>query len=374
MRYEFNFVPAPFQLSTEFDESALFDTEVDGGWHDEVSRRSSEYIGWVQRSLNQVMGLKLAVDGKAGPQTRSAIRSFQQRHGLRVDGDVGPQIEKALVAAGVSTPPSAGTKPGVLPPVPVTRSAPGLIKRESPPPANTLYVNLALGGESPAQPMTGIFIPQHYRPQPHVDLILYLHGFKQSRSSLTIDGYWNTRQLPYWPLREGVNESRKNVILVAPTLGPRSQTGWLTKPGGFTRYLDQVAAALAAYGPYKEAGQVPSLGSIILSCHSGGGWPMRQLALSGQRYASQIKECWGFDCTYNRGDDTEWARWAKSRPDAKLYIYYIARSPTQALSLNLQGQQAANVFVATSPARGHNWVPITHWRERIQAAAFLRNV
>lgn len=101
---------------------------------------------------------------------------------------------------------------------------------------------------------------------------------------------------------------------------------------------------------------------------------MRQLALSEETYASQIKECWGFDCTYNQGDDTEWARWARARPDTKLHIYYIANSRTQPLSLGLKRQKVSNVFVAPSPARGHNWVPITHWRERIEAATFLRSI
>lgn len=364
--FELNLEAEPFEGYTEFDELDRFEAEAGV-----ANRSSADYLRWVQRSLNRVLGLLLRVDGQMGTQTRSAVRGFQQRRGLRADGNVGPQTERALVAAGTDPPPGAGTTPPS--PSSVPRSTPDLVKREASPPGYTLYVNLALGVESPTRPMTGIFIPQDFRPGPQVDLILYLHGFKQ-HPALTIDGYWNTRQFPYWSLREGVNESRKNVILVAPTLGPRSQTGWLTKPGGFTKYLDQVKAALATYGPYKETGQVPSLGNIILSCHSGGGWPMRQLALSGQRYASQIIECWGFDCTYNRGDDTEWARWAKSRPDARLYIYYIAHSQTQALSLSLKRHQAPNVFVAPSPARGHNWVPITHWRERIQAAAFLRNV
>jgi hypothetical protein len=227
--------------------------------------------------------------------------------------------------------------------------------------------------------MTGIFIPQGYRPQPQVDLILYLHGFKFTQAwkpfpTLSIDGYWDERQFPYFALRERVNESRKNVILVAPTLGARSESGLLTRPGGFDAYLDQVMAALAAHGPYQNAGQPPRPGNIILACHSGGGLPMRLLALSNQRYTPQIKECWGFDSTYNRGDDTEWARWARSRPEVRVFIYYVAGTRTQTLALGLKRQQAPNVFVAPTPARGHNWVPITHWRERVQAAPFLRDI
>jgi hypothetical protein len=50
--------------------------------------------------LNKILGLRLAVDGKMGPQTRSAIRSFQKKQGLAADGVVGPQTEAALVKAG----------------------------------------------------------------------------------------------------------------------------------------------------------------------------------------------------------------------------------------------------------------------------------
>jgi len=83
---------------TEFE---AFDTELaDQEWQSEVNRSSSDYIKWVQQSLNQIMGLRLAVDGISGTQTRSAIRSFQQQRGLAVDGIVGPQTEAALIKAG----------------------------------------------------------------------------------------------------------------------------------------------------------------------------------------------------------------------------------------------------------------------------------
>jgi peptidoglycan hydrolase-like protein with peptidoglycan-binding domain len=80
-------------------------------------RRSPSYIRWVQQRLNQVMGARLAVDGRPGPATRSAIRSFQQRHGLTADGVVGPRTEQALAGAGTSrprVPPAPGPALGTL--------------------------------------------------------------------------------------------------------------------------------------------------------------------------------------------------------------------------------------------------------------------
>lgn len=97
-------------------------------------------------------------------------------------------------------------------------TSPPLITTEISPPQRTLYINIPLGGESPAKPMTGIFIPEGYRLQSSVDLILYLRGHHKGAPRQTIQEYWNQRRFPYWALREGVNNSGKNVILVAPTL------------------------------------------------------------------------------------------------------------------------------------------------------------
>jgi peptidoglycan hydrolase-like protein with peptidoglycan-binding domain len=370
MQNQLNLIEERFEAYEEpYDTAGEFSPPLTEVWQEEVSRRSQTYIRWVQQSLNKILGLRLIVDGRLGPPTCSAIRSFQRRRGLAPDGIVGPQTERALLAAGAGPPPGtvAPSQPSA---VPLAAPAGTLIKREATPPAYTLYVDIPLGGEAPAKPMTGIFVPAHYRPLSRVDLILYLHGFK-NHPGLLIDAYWDAQRFPYWPLREGVNASRKNVILVAPTLGPRSQTGSLTRPGGFDAYLSRVLAALRQSGPYARVQQPPVVGNVILACHSGGGWPMRQLAVGNDRYAAQIRECWGFDSTYNRGDDTVWAQWARSHPDARLYIYYMANSQTQPLSLSLKRQNVPNVFVEWSTARGHDWVPIAHWQNRLQGAQFL---
>lgn len=343
---------------------------------DEVSRSSREYLRWIQESLNKILGLRLAADGIMGTQTRSAIRSFQQRHSLMADGIVGAQTERALIAAGASPLPSSGMIQtlGIAP-----SAVPALVKpKETIPPAYTLYVDIPLqiplGG---AKSMTGIFVPANYRPQSKVDFIVYLHGHKvwenwnPMKPNMSIDSYW---RLPPWPLREEVNQSHKNIILVAPTLGPKSQAGRTISAGGFDAFLDQVIGALKQYGPYTWAQTLPSVGNIILACHSGGGLPMRQMAMGNNRYAAQIRECWGFDCTYFQGDDTGWAQWARSRPHARLFIYYIPQSRTEGLSLRLKNQQVSNVVVTGSTPRGrHNYVPIAHWKERIQGAQFLTN-
>ena len=64
---------------------------------------SSDYIRWVQNSLNGLMGLRLPVNGVIDPAVRSALRSFQTRVGLPADGLVGPGTKRALRAARART-------------------------------------------------------------------------------------------------------------------------------------------------------------------------------------------------------------------------------------------------------------------------------
>jgi hypothetical protein len=247
----------------------------------------------------------------------------------------------------------------------------GLIKVENDPPGVTLYAGISIGASATRQ-MTGIFLPAAFQPGSQVDVILYLHGFKpRTDLKLTIDGYWNRRRYPDKALREATNDAGRNVILVAPTLGPRSETGRLTGPGGLDSYLDQVMQVLKAHGPWKSTTETPSLGNLILASHSGGGYRMRQLALSSQQSITRLRECWGFDCTYNQGDDTLWSQWARSHPSARLFIYYIARTQTARLSLALARIAPQNVTVAATSTRSHGAVPRTHWRERIENAPFL---
>lgn len=59
----------------------------------------TEHTRWVQDCLNQALGLQLPVTGVMGPETRSAIRSFQRQQGLRTSGIVGPDTQYALQAA-----------------------------------------------------------------------------------------------------------------------------------------------------------------------------------------------------------------------------------------------------------------------------------
>ena len=54
------------------------------------------YVTAIQYLL-RAEGYALAADGTFGPQTRSAVKSFQGTEGLTVDGIVGPNTWQALI-------------------------------------------------------------------------------------------------------------------------------------------------------------------------------------------------------------------------------------------------------------------------------------
>ena len=59
----------------------------------------TEHVRWVQSSLNQILGLRLRINGVMNRATREALRDFQKREGLTVDGIAGPETKQALIAA-----------------------------------------------------------------------------------------------------------------------------------------------------------------------------------------------------------------------------------------------------------------------------------
>ncbi len=63
------------------------------------SNGSSAKVRGVQEALNRLLRAGLRPDGKLGPQTVRAIRTFQQRHGLPADGAPGPRTEAAIRSA-----------------------------------------------------------------------------------------------------------------------------------------------------------------------------------------------------------------------------------------------------------------------------------
>jgi hypothetical protein len=238
-------------------------------------------------------------------------------------------------------------------------AAPPLLYSENPPKTETYYVTIDLCGKGAPNPMTGIFVPENYNVSSDVDVVLWLMGHHDNPeypASLTIDDYWS--KYPNFRFRQFVNAANKNVILAAPTLGPSSESGALTDSGGLGRYLDQVLAALQAYGPFSS---VPSLGNLVIACHSGGGSPMVQIAKNAQQYSNNIQQLWGFDCLYGDVEAT-WLQWAQQNSSKILFVRY-GSGGTAGRSRTLQKMAArqSNINIDGDEGTPHNRVPETYW-------------
>ena len=299
-----------------------------------------------------------------------------------VGGNVDNSVSRKTVrtnAAGLLTGPEyfAVIRSGPLAgsPQPAPRPAPAPPRPAPGPSGSTVYAPIDLeikdGAGNRVKPQTGIFCPPGWRPSGPIDLVIYLHGIRDPR--ITIDSYWNAARHPHFALREDLASSGKNAVLVAPLLGPRSQNqvGILGRPGGLDRFVGSVLSALAQQARLPEGTQA---GNIILACHSGGGLAMRIIALANNKLAGRIRECWGYDCTYNRDDFTVWPRWAAQRNSSRLVMFYLPGTKTAAQALKLKQRGVTNVTVVASRARNHNWVPRAHFLEQLKQTPALRSI
>lgn len=94
------------------DEHDDLEQGYDRGWAEEVDRDSRDYVRWVQRALNSILGFDLKVDGVLGARTRRAVRALQKKFSLAVDGIVGPQTEAILIMLSLKPPPSSSQPAG----------------------------------------------------------------------------------------------------------------------------------------------------------------------------------------------------------------------------------------------------------------------
>lgn len=82
-----------------------------GGGSSEV-KFSVDYIKDIQNKLNKV-GYALDVDGSRGPKTQTAVKDFQKKQGLVVDGLPGPQTKARLDAVSSTVPVRNPKRPNV---------------------------------------------------------------------------------------------------------------------------------------------------------------------------------------------------------------------------------------------------------------------
>jgi hypothetical protein len=301
-----------------------------------------------------------------------------------------------LAAAGAPTePPASG----------------GAIRRETTPPLLSLYVPTPLGVPGVGDQSTGVFVPANYRAGGAVDLVVFLRGYdvNRPRAATPVDEYWNSPRHPVlksFLLREEVNRSGKNVVLVVPALGPFAEAGRLTDDGGPQEFLGRVLDALWRGGPHAGLADRPAVRHLILAAHSGGGVPLRRLAqaLGGDAaFKGRLKECWGFDSIYGvRDRDADfWAGWAGEHPGTRVTMFYIpterdvgkdpgrpvgpgnpsdhreptgTTAPARELERLARARRLGNVAVVRETGAStlsHSEVPRAHLADLLRAASYL---
>jgi hypothetical protein len=138
---------------------------------------------------------------------------------------------------------------------------------------------------------TGIIVPDGHSAGGPLDMILYFHG----DDAPTVKEYFHNRKF-----KDILDATKKNVVLVAPNLGPKSQYGDFGDAAKVAAYLDRVLGFLVDYGPYSSK---PKLGNLIIAGHSGGGRAMQSVAtLLGGNADFTLPEAWGFDSMYGKDD------------------------------------------------------------------------
>jgi hypothetical protein len=111
---QFELLPEFEKIVNEYAEALFPELEFElTGQAGSVSRNNPDYIKWIQVTLNQVLGLMLPVNGKMGPVTRSAIKSFQKQKKIKVTGIVNSDTEKALGASLKKSPMELALPPDV---------------------------------------------------------------------------------------------------------------------------------------------------------------------------------------------------------------------------------------------------------------------
>jgi len=98
---------------------------------------------------------------------------------------------------------------------------------------------------------------------------------------------------------------------------------------------------------------------------------MRKIASGTNTLGANISQCWGFDCLYSDDDVPTWLSWA-NQGGKRVYIYYgNGGTETRATALwrEARRQWLSNltIYVEGSSSLDHNHVPITYWRQRIEA-------
>ena len=312
----------------------------------EPAQEGSEYVRWVQSALNRVMSLRLPVDGIMGPETRSAIRSFQQRQGLPVNGIVGPETQRALIAAGASQPPETGeffeAYSAFDNQLEYSLGDAAVCKPDTTTNGKLCSFNSKNGGST-----TAVYVPDAARNTDPLSLLVWVHGDlicgdEKGRNAVA---YVKSKT---FPLVKQLADSKRPFVLVAPSMNWKSgqNSHMLGSPQTMNAFLEEVRTKLTAAG-WSSA---PSFGRLILAGHSRAYAVFNGLAArvsdvqSSQGALATLTDVWLFDTTYGARNKkalvTNWMRWAKAKSGVNLRIFYRRNSGTADVAEGIRDEAA----------------------------------
>ncbi|SIO57612.1 hypothetical protein SAMN05444166_5444 [Singulisphaera sp. GP187] len=164
---------------------------------------------------------------------------------------------------------------------------------------------------------TGVFFPAGFKFPDKINVILYFHGHKKDEFK-TINEYWSGKLHDLY-LREYINATGKQAVLIAPTMGaaPGSSLnpgmGIFANSGGADDFLAEVTKWICKHVPqYADKKRRPEIGNIVLAGHSGAGGILSQQV---RTMRSPVCEVWGFDTMYGQGSRTIEVKGKKKRVD-----------------------------------------------------------
>ncbi len=166
--------------------------------------------------------------------------------------------------------------------------------------------------------LTGIFIPAGFKASDKINIILYLHGlYGYGDRKNGIEYYWKN----YSNIRDYLYKSRRNAILIAPTLGTDPQTPniLLKNKNGLDTFISACLKELISKN-YVPSSAEPF--QLIIAGHSAGGSPMSRIMTGTNTLREHVIECWGFDCFYNYG----WTEVLTKNPGILFYHYWAYKN------------------------------------------------
>jgi hypothetical protein len=221
-------------------------------------------------------------------------------------------------------------------------------------------------------PQTAIYLPPGLdRASARVNAILWLHGHA-GPSIRPIARYLADARFAFREIlarRAAAPSGAPDVVLVAPTLGPRAESGSLAT--GAAAYLDQVRAAMVRHLAFPAS---LTWAEIVIGCHSGGGKVAKliadEVATALDSAGGRLAEVWHFDSLYENApqtrDDPEptaafWSAWAAAHPRTTIKVFHLTTTAhSEYLRADAARRGLTNVVVVPSADPAHDTVARTH--------------